>query len=157
MLTPPPKRLSEICTKGGGYVFGAKDLFGDPAGLVRASQTSGSPGIVYVAMNYRLGAFCFLGGPSLQANAGLHDQRLALEWVQQHIAQFGGDPSRVTILGESAGGGSIFHQITAFGGLLPVAFQQAVSQSEAWFPRPGNEQQEEVFNDFLNSTECQYA
>lgn len=67
-------------------------------------------------MNYRLGAFGWLSGPTLQsngtANAGLHDQRLALEWIQDNIHLFGGDPNRVTIIGESAGGGSIMHQIT---------------------------------------------
>jgi len=86
-------------------------------------------------MNYRVGAFGFLAGPTLQsngtANSGLYDQRLALDWVQQHIAKFGGDPNRVTILGESAGGGSVFHQITAFGELRPVPFQQAIPQSGA--------------------------
>ena len=55
-------------------------------------------------MNYRLGAFGWLSGPTLQAdgtaNAGLHDQRFALKWVQKYIAQFGGDPSRVTLFGE---------------------------------------------------------
>lgn len=67
-------------------------------------------------MNYRLGAFGWLSGPTFQAdgtaNAGLYDQRFALQWVQQHIAKFGGDPKRVTVFGESAGGGSIMHQIT---------------------------------------------
>ena len=57
--------------------------------------------IQYVSLNYRLGAFGWLSGPSLQANgtanAGLYDQRLALEWVQQHISKFGGDPQRVTV------------------------------------------------------------
>lgn len=70
-------------------------------------------------MNYRLGAFGWLSGPTFQqdgaANAGLLDQRFALEWVQKHISKFGGDPTRVTLGGESAGGGSIMHQITAYG------------------------------------------
>lgn len=60
-------------------------------------------------MNYRLGAFGFLAGPTLQAeggvsNAGLYDQRLALQWVQDNIHLFGGDPNQVTVMGESAGG-----------------------------------------------------
>lgn len=96
---------------GGGYTGGTKNT-GSPAGLfMRAEQD-----LVFVAMNYRLGAFGFLAGPTLQANgtanAGLLDQRFALEWVQKNIHLFGGDPNKVTVFGESAGGGSIMHQIT---------------------------------------------
>lgn len=98
---------------GGGYVAGSKTGSGDPAGLIKRSDE----GIVFVAINYRLGALGWLSGPEFTkeggvANAALHDQRLALKWVQEHIADFGGDPDRVTIMGESAGGGSIVHQIT---------------------------------------------
>ncbi|KAL8874457.1 MAG: hypothetical protein Q9174_000202 [Haloplaca sp. 1 TL-2023] len=142
---------------GGGYTFGEKTGNGvyDPAGLIRASQVSGSDGFVYVALNYRLGAFGWLAGPTLQsdgtANAALYDQRLALQWVQNNIHLFGGDPNRVTVFGESAGGGSIMHQITAFGGLAGKApFQQAVLQSAAFQNNPGNEQQEVTFEGFLS-------
>lgn len=60
-------------------------------------------------MNYRLGAMGWLSGPSLQAaggvaNAGLYDQRLAIEWVSKNIHLFGGDPNQITVIGESAGG-----------------------------------------------------
>ena len=72
-------------------------------------------GIIYVALNYRTGAFGFLGGPTVikdgDANVGFWDQRLALKWVRDHISVFGGDPDQVTVLGESAGGGSIMHQV----------------------------------------------
>lgn len=69
-------------------------------------------GCVFVAMNYRTGAFGWLAGPSLQAeggvsNAALYDQRLAIQWVREKIHLFGGDPNRITLVGESAGGGSI--------------------------------------------------
>lgn len=106
-------------------------------------------------MNYRLGAFGWSSGPTLQedgdANAGLLDQRLALEWVQQNIAKFGGDPNRVTVFGESAGGGSIMHQITAYGGLKgPVPFQQAIPQSPGFEPVVSNQQQEAITNEFLS-------
>lgn len=72
---------------------------------------------MFVTINYRLGAFGWLSGPEFQAsggiaNAGLHDQRLALEWVQKNIHLFGGDPNRVTIMGSSAGASSVLHQIT---------------------------------------------
>lgn len=72
---------------------------------------------MFVTINYRLGAFGWLSGPEFQAsggiaNAGLHDQRLALEWVQENIHLFGGDPNRVTIMGSSAGASSVLHHIT---------------------------------------------
>ncbi|KAI9716644.1 MAG: hypothetical protein M1812_005182 [Candelaria pacifica] len=139
---------------GGGYAFGAKNYWGNAAGLIDRSED----GVVYVSINYRLGAFGWLSGPTLQAsngtsNAGLLDQRLALEWVQKNIHLFGGDPNRVTVVGESAGGGSIMHHITAYGGKRgPAPFQQAVSQSGAFFPITSNEQQELSFNAFLNAS-----
>lgn len=158
---------------GGGYTTGEKNGRGlyNPAGLIRASQVSGGDGIVYVALNYRvstqqfcfrdysltilqLGAFGWLAGPTLQsngtANAALYDQRLALQWVQTNIHLFGGDPKKVTVFGESAGGGSIMHQITGFGGLSgPAPFRQAVLQSPAWQAMPSHAQQEQTFQTFL--------
>ena len=106
-------------------------------------------------MNYRLGAFGWLSGPTFQANgtanAGLYDQRFALEWVKKHISKFGGDPNRVSIFGESAGGGSVMHQITAYGGRGgPVPFQQALTQSPGFMPVVSNVQQEQIFDDYLS-------
>jgi len=90
---------------GGGYTTGGADEY--PWGpIVDASGGS----IIAVSTQYRLGAYGFLSGSEVrengQANAGLLDQRAALEWVQRNIRSFGGDPSKVTILGGSAGGGS---------------------------------------------------
>jgi len=72
-------------------------------------------GVVVVGINYRLGVFGFLAHPELTAesprhtsgNYGLLDMIAALRWVQQNIAQFGGDPRRVTIVGQSAGAGAV--------------------------------------------------
>ena len=101
---------------GGGYTAGSKSDSGNPAGLLTRSESNNADGVIYVSMNYRLGAFGWLSGPTFQengtANAGLLDQRFALEWVQQYIHLFGGDKNKVTVFGESAGGGSIEHQIT---------------------------------------------
>ena len=139
---------------GGGYVFGEKSAY-NAAGLIKAAQSTDIEGIVFVALNYRLGAFGWLSGPTLQtdgtANAALYDQRLALQWVQKNIHLFGGDPNRVTVAGESAGGGSILHQVTAFGGLAgPAPFQQAVLQSPAFQNIVSYAQEEATLNTFLS-------
>ncbi|KAB8295158.1 hypothetical protein EYC80_007087 [Monilinia laxa] len=121
---------------GGGYVYGSKTSSGNPASLVAASLENEKEGMIYVAMNYRLGLFGWLTGDSkVTANAGLLDQRLALEWVQTNIQLFGGDPNRLTVMGESAGAGSILHHITAYGGTKDRApFQRAIPQSPAFIP-----------------------
>jgi len=70
----------------------------------------------------QLGAFGFASSPEIKSrgvlNAGLLDQKLALEWVQTHISKFGGDPDRVTIFGESAGAGSVLLHSVALNGTL---------------------------------------
>ncbi|OTB01129.1 hypothetical protein M426DRAFT_14848 [Hypoxylon sp. CI-4A] len=99
---------------GGGYsVFGAAY---DPSAWMNTNDN----GFVAVEIQYRLGAFGYLSSHDIkengQLNAGLLDQRFALEWVQEHIAKFGGDPTRVTVGGESSGAGSIIHHVMAYGG-----------------------------------------
>jgi len=74
--------------------------------------------IVVVTVNYRLNMFGFMAHPEITkenpqaaSNFGLMDQRLAMEWVKDNIAAFGGDPENITIGGQSAGGGSVLNQI----------------------------------------------
>ncbi|PHH65379.1 hypothetical protein CDD81_2483 [Ophiocordyceps australis] len=101
---------------GGGHsVFGATY---DPSSWINTNDN----GFVVVEMQYRLGAFGYLASPHIKEkgrlNAGLLDQRFALEWVQRHIEKFGGDPSRVTVGGESSGAASAVYQAMAFGGQI---------------------------------------
>ncbi|KAI0816484.1 putative lipase [Xylaria sp. FL0064] len=105
-----------------------------PDGIVTQSVANGLP-VIVVAINYRLGVFGFAQSAALKAegseNAGLRDQRLGLEWVRDHIDQFGGDPDKVTIFGQSSGGLAVGMQIMAYGGTKPVPFQQGICESQA--------------------------
>lgn len=101
---------------GGGLVLGANSWpqF-DYARFVRLSVEKNFP-IVAVSMNYRLGAFGFLTSNELRragynANNGLRDQKVAMRWVQKHIADFGGDPDNVTLAGMSAGGACVTYHL----------------------------------------------
>jgi para-nitrobenzyl esterase len=106
---------------GGGFLTGTT---ADPTidGTRLAAR-----GLVVVTVAYRLGALGYLGIDT--TNCGLRDQRAALEWVQRHIEAFGGDPDRVTIAGESAGGGSVLHLLASPG--CTGLFRRAIVQSGA--------------------------
>lgn len=88
-----------------------------------------NPKVVAVSMGYRLNVLGFLSGAEIytdgDANAGLLDQRAALDWIQRHISKFGGDPGTVTIDGESAGGASVLMQIVAYGGRPVIALDHS--------------------------------
>ncbi|KAK7985455.1 lipase [Apiospora saccharicola] len=105
-----------------------------PDGLVLESVENGLP-VIHVAINYRLGVFGFTQSKSLEEekseNAGLRDQRLAIEWVRDNIEAFGGDPAKITIHGQSSGGFAVTAQILAYGGSKPVPFQQGICESQA--------------------------
>lgn len=108
------------------WIFGGKNTtFNLPTGPFSAYDGKGirdasDNGLIWVAANYRLGAYGSLAGSSVeeraQPNAGLHDQRLLLDWVQKYIGQVRGDKTAVSLWGLSAGGGSILHHLTAYGG-----------------------------------------
>ncbi|ESO82688.1 hypothetical protein LOTGIDRAFT_184457, partial [Lottia gigantea] len=111
-----------IWIHGGGFILGNGRVFGGKELAVYGQ-------VVVVTINYRLGVFGFLNteGADVDANAGLYDQHLAIQWVHDNIADFGGDPTRVTIFGESAGAVSVIHQA-----LYPEnkgLFQRVIAQS----------------------------
>ena len=110
---------ADVSLDGGGYgLFGAVY---DPSQLIKTNDN----GFIAVVIQYRLGAFGFLSSEDVKKNgrlnAGLLDQRFALQWVQAHIRKFGGDPNKVTIAGESAGAGSVMLQAMAYGGKQSVS------------------------------------
>ena len=89
------------------WIHGGAFLHGSGAMTLYDGSAFSRDGVVLVTVNYRLGAFGFGMFPDSPANVGLHDQLAALRWVQQNIAAFGGDASRVTIFGQSSGGASV--------------------------------------------------
>lgn len=112
----------------GGYAAGSGGL--DFSNLM---HTNGDR-FLTVTLNYRLGAFGFLSSDEVHfrgtPNAGIHDQQLALQWVQKYIHMFGGDKTQVTIFGESAGGGSVMLHDIAYGGTLGTKlFKNSISSS----------------------------
>ena len=127
--TRAPRRPVMVWIHGGGFFagFGGEERHNG----ARLAQK----GAVVVTINYRLGAFGFLAHPALAAesphhaagNNGLLDQIAALQWVKRNIARFGGDPSRVTIFGESAGGMSVGSLIAS--PLAKGLFQRAILES----------------------------
>lgn len=124
---------------GGAYIFGNGGSSYNPSRLV-------PEGVILVTLNYRLGALGFMAHPMLTAednagngelpgesgNYGLMDQQLALEWIQDNIASFGGNPDNVTIFGESAGGHSVLSHLA-----IPSSeglFHKAIVQSGSYAP-----------------------
>ena len=88
-------------------------------------------------------------------NAGLYDQRAALQWIQDYIHLVGGDPAQVSAWGESAGAGSIMHQLVSYGGTQDPLFSMAVMQSPAFalmLDRKGA--LENVFQNFTELAGC---
>jgi para-nitrobenzyl esterase len=111
-------------------------------GLINGSSTPYNPerlvekGVIVVTINYRVGYLGFFAQSAIDAeghlngNYGFMDQQFALGWVRRNIASFGGDPDRVTIFGESAGGQSVYAQLAS--PLAAGMFRGAISESGSY-------------------------
>ena len=128
VFTPAPNRRFAklpvmVWIHGGAYAAGS------PASPWYHGHSFNARGVVTVTVGYRVGfeGFGYVAGSDAPANRGLLDQILALAWVRENIKEFGGDPERVTLAGQSAGAGSALYLMTS-----PRAqglFQQVIAQS----------------------------
>lgn len=126
---------------GGSYIMGSSH-----EKALRGYNLVKTMDVVYVSVNFRLGALGYLDlrsmGDDCVANPALHDQLLALRWVHDNIEHFGGDPGNVTLMGESAGAAAVislmcvpaahglFHRAVAQS--TPVASVHSPTQSKLW-------------------------
>ncbi|TFK73212.1 alpha/beta-hydrolase [Pluteus cervinus] len=160
ILDPNANKLPVVVwIHGGGYMAGnASEFNGDD--LI----TDAEGGVVVVIIQYRLGVFGFLPGTQVQEggdlNAGLLDQHFALQWVHKHITKFGGDPTKVTIWGESAGAGSVLQHIVAQDGKTnPPLFRAGISSS-LYLPPQYNFNDpiaEDLYSEVVSLTGCTSA
>ncbi|KAI0088264.1 Alpha/Beta hydrolase protein [Irpex rosettiformis] len=138
---------------GGGYVYG------NPANWPFNHWIHQFPDVVVVSIYYRLDSLGFLAHPAFvdnpelgDLNVGFLDQVEAMKWVQKHISAFGGDPTQITINGQSAGGSSVeLHLVSPKSEGL---FARAIAQSVFRAPLPSPEQQEPLFNFYAQKAGC---
>ncbi|KAJ7320777.1 alpha/beta-hydrolase [Mycena albidolilacea] len=148
---------------GGLSTGGSGDFRYNGSWLVEASISNGKP-IVFVSINYRLASLGFLAGKALadegSLNLGVRDQRLALHWVQENIAKFGGNPSKVTIQGERSipiDLGVCNHSVIAYAGRDDKLFNQAIAESGTNggnFSLPTAASFQATYNGLLANTSC---
>ncbi len=138
------KRPVLVWIYGGGFNSGGSGC------AIYDGEAMAKKGVVFVSINYRVGPFGFLAHPELtkesgaSGNYGLMDQIAALQWVQKNIAAFGGDPTNVTIAGQSAGSMSVNCLVAS--PLAKNLFTKAIAESGAGFARsyPTLQQAEET-------------
>lgn len=127
MNTNKTKKPVMFYIHGGGYDYGSGTEFPYLSDVLAATQD-----IILVTINYRLEIFGFLYHekiPEFIGNYGLRDQNLALRWVKNNIAAFGGDPNSITVFGESVGGlSTVLHMASPYAsGLFTRAIAQSIS------------------------------
>ncbi|KAG5669412.1 hypothetical protein PVAND_017299 [Polypedilum vanderplanki] len=111
------------------WIYGGAFILGDGNSLIYGPDELMKENIVVVTFNYRLSVFGFLstGDEHAQGNYGLKDMVLALKWVKENIKNFGGDPNKITIVGQSAGAVSVHHLMLSQ--MTQGLFHQAIMMS----------------------------
>lgn len=164
--TPPNATASSrlpvfFWVHGGGYTGG-----GSNESRLNGTWNAAKHEVVMVVTNYRLNVFGFLGSEELRqrdpkggtGNAGILDQRAALQWVQDNIGAFGGDATRVLLAGESAGGASVYNHL-----VRPESwglFSRALPESGGYtlmYAQPEPKDFEAGYRHVLNRTGCATA
>ncbi|KAI0787376.1 carotenoid ester lipase precursor [Fomes fomentarius] len=156
---PTAKLPVAVWIFGGGFEIGSTDTY-DGGVIVSRSIELGEP-VIYVSMNYRVSAYGFLSSKEVKeagvGNLGLQDQRLALRWVQKYISAFGGDPTKVTIWGESAGAISVALHMIANGGNTEGLFRGAFMQSGSPIPTGDLSNGQADYDKLVSQTGCSGA
>ncbi|KAK8252231.1 triacylglycerol lipase [Phyllosticta capitalensis] len=131
--------------------------------ILANADRNGKP-FIGVTFNYRLSYFGFMYGKEVAsegvANLGLKDQRMALRWINENIAAFGGDPDKVTIWGQEAGAFSVGLQMLAYGGRDDGLFRGAISQSGSpllMWPSKTADEWQPLYDSFVSQTNCTRA
>ncbi|KAJ7609760.1 Alpha/Beta hydrolase protein [Mycena polygramma] len=144
---------------GGGFELGSPAMY-DGVTIVQRSISMGEP-VIYVSLNYRLSAFGFLASKEVRAagvgNLGLQDQRQAFRWVQKYISAFGGDPTKVTIWGESAGAISVGLHMVANNGDNEGLFRAGFMESGSPIPVGPLENGQKYYDAIVQQVGCNSA
>ncbi|KAH6968815.1 Alpha/Beta hydrolase protein [Fusarium avenaceum] len=139
-----------VYIQGGGFTSNSKPAING----TRLIQASGMNMIV-VTLNYRVSIFGFLSHLDMvQPNIGLLDQRRALQWVQQYISRFGGNPKQITLGGNSAGASSVAFHMAAYGGRDDNLFHAASAESISSSPIVTLEQAAYRANNTIGRLNC---
>ncbi|KAK4697339.1 hypothetical protein P7C71_g717, partial [Lecanoromycetidae sp. Uapishka_2] len=138
--------------QGGGFNTAYPTQNG--SSLVQASEGT----IMVVSINYRVSAYGFLSSSEVQKggslNNGLKDQRMALTWINQNIAKFGGDPGHVILGGASAGAGSVTLQLAAYGGRQDNLFHGSIAESQSFGALRTVDESQYQYDELVGRTNC---
>ncbi|KAI3481811.1 hypothetical protein L1887_55581 [Cichorium endivia] len=138
---PETPKASRILRQSSGFSIGnSNSKFYDGSRFAEATSA------IIITLTYRLNVFGFPGAPDSTQNLGLRDQRLAVQWIHDNIAGFGGDPSKITVFGQSSGGVAVdwwtfaYRQVPLIAGIisesgnaLSFPLNTAERQKQNWY------------------------